>query len=407
MWKRLKMPGFRTGIVALMLLAAAGCNLNTPTDGTTETISGAPVVRIIAPLPNATYREGVSVPIQAQVSNAGADIDRAEVSVDGSIIQTFSEPNTSGAPAFSLTHTWTSEGAGTHSIDVIAFRADGTSSASAAVSVTVVTQTAIETEEPSPTSRPTTQPGGDTQTQQSAQQADTAEPTAVPASATPNTPQITTRQGINVRSGPGTNFNPPIGSLAAGATAPLLGRNPGGDWYKIQYYNAEAWVFAGLVDTSGDTSNLPVDAGPPTPAPTQPPPPTAVPATAAPQSSANLVAGNWRFDPPGDPSCNQTFNIFIDVANLGSTATTISGSIDIRDYRVSDGQALGSTIGGFPIIQAGQTVPIGPIPFTVSTYYAEQHRIVITINPNGAVPETTAGDNVKEIVYTLQKGSCP
>ena len=405
MWKRLKMPGFRTCIVALMLLATAGCNLNTPTDGTTQTISGAPVVRIIAPLPNATYREGVSVPIQAQISNAGPDIDRVEINVDDNIIQTFDAPNTAGAPTFSLTHTWAAAGAGTHSIDVIAFREDGSSSASVAVSVTVVTQGAIETQEPSPTARPTSQPGGG-ETQQPAQQANTAEPTAVPASATPNTPQITTRQGINVRSGPGTNFNPPIGSLAAGATAPLLGRNPAGDWYKIQYYNAEAWVFAGLVDASGDTNNLPVDVGPPTPAPTLPPP-TAVPVTAAPQSSANLVAGNWRFDPPGDPGCNQTFNIFVDVANLGSTATTISGSIDIRDYRVSDGQALGSTIGGFPIVQPGQTVNIGPMPFTVSTYYAEQHRIVITINPNGTVPETTTGDNIKEIVYTLQKGACP
>jgi len=407
MWKRLKMPGFRTSLVALMLLAAAGCNLNTPSEGTTQTISGAPVVRIIAPLPNATYREGVSVPIQAQISNAGPDIDRVEVSVDDGIIQTFDAPNTAGAPTFSITHTWAAEGAGAHSIDVLAFRGDGSSSASAAVSVTVVTQGSIETEEPNPTARPTSQSGGDSgQTQAPTQPPNTAEPTDVPASATPNTPQITTRQGINARSGPGTNFNPPIGSLASGATAPLLGRNPAGDWYKIQYYNAEAWVFAGLVDTSGDTSNLPVDVGPPTPAPTAVPP-TAVPATAVPQSSANLVAGNWRFDPAGDPSCNQTFNIFVDVANLGSTATTTSGSIDVRDYRVSDGQALGSTSGGFPIIQPNQTVNIGPIPFTVSTYYGEQHRIVITINPNGAVPESTTGDNVREIVYTLQKGSCP
>ncbi|MCC6614334.1 MAG: SH3 domain-containing protein [Anaerolineae bacterium] len=406
MWKRLKMPGFRS-LVALMLLASAGCNLNTPSEGTTQTISGAPVVRIIAPLPNATYREGVSVPIQAQISNAGSDIDRVEVSVDDNIIQTFDAPNTAGAPTFSITHTWAAEGAGTHSIDVLAFRGDGSSSASAAVSVTVVTQAGIETEEPSPTPRPTTDSGGSNQQQQAPTQPPAqSEPTEVPASATPNTPQVTTRQGINVRSGPGTNFNPPIGSLAAGATAPLLGRNPAGDWYKIQYYNAEAWVFAGLVETSGDTSNLPVDAGPPTPAPTAVPP-TAVQATAVPQSSANLVAGNWRFDPAGDPACNQTFNIFVDVANLGSTATTTSGSIDVRDYRVSDGQALGSTSGGFPIIQPNQTVNIGPIPFTVSTYYGEQHRIVITINPNGAVPESTTGDNVREIVYTLQKGSCP
>jgi hypothetical protein len=399
--------------VTLLLFIATGCNLNTPETEGVSAIQGVPVVRIIAPLPNAPYRDGVNVPIQAQISNAGPDIDRVEVSVDGSIIQTFTTPNSNGNPIFSITYTWAASGPGAHTIDVVAFRQDGSSSAPVPVTITVVSQSAVETPEVRPTGGSVGQtPSGvqqATRTPQQSQPSNTPQPTAVPASATPNTPQVTTRQGINVRSGPGLNFNPPIGSLASGSVAPLVARSPAGDWYKIRYYNGEGWVFANLVDVSGDITSLPIDPGPPTPIPptTAPILPTAVPATAVPASSANLVAGNWRLDPPGDPVCAQTFNIFLDVANLGSTATTAGGTIDVRDVRVADNSPQGSTVGGFPVIQAGQTVNVGPIPLTVSTYYGEQHKLILTINPGGVVPETSTADNVREITYTLQKGSCP
>ncbi len=414
MWQGLSRPGMRAFprvlSVALLLFGAAGCNLNTPVDGGVQAFSGTPSVRIIAPLPNATYRENINVPIQAQVSNAGPDIGRVEVSVDNTVIQTFDDPNSGGAPTFGITHTWAASGAGTHTIDVVAFRADGSSSPSAAVTITVVAQGALEQASPTPTRTSGDQSGGSGGANPTPRPpTNTPAPTEIPASATPSTPQITTRQGINVRSGPGTNFNPPIGSLAAGQTAPLLGRNPAGDWYKIRYYNAEAWVFAGLVDVSGDTSSLPIDPGPPTPLPPTPVPVVPVAPTSPPAatSNANLVAGNWRFDPPGDPVCNQTFNIFLDVANLGTEATISGGTIDVRDVRAADNSLQGSTVGAFPIIQPGQTIAVGPIPLTISTFYNEQHRIILTINPNGAVPENNRNDNVREITYTLQKGGCP
>ncbi|MBL8153115.1 MAG: SH3 domain-containing protein, partial [Anaerolineae bacterium] len=71
----------------------------------------------------------------------------------------------------------------------------------------------------------------------------------------------TANQGINVRSGPGLEYNPPIGSLAAGQSAVVLAINPKGDWYKIQYYDGEGWVGRMYVTTQGDISGLPVDHG--------------------------------------------------------------------------------------------------------------------------------------------------
>ena len=67
----------------LLVVGLAACNLN-QSQVTSTTVSGNPEVRIVSPLPNATYLEGVPVNIVANVSNAGADIDRVEVLVDGS-----------------------------------------------------------------------------------------------------------------------------------------------------------------------------------------------------------------------------------------------------------------------------------------------------------------------------------
>lgn len=87
---------------------------------------------------------------------------------------------------------------------------------------------------------------------------------------TPEGPMIrvnNTEGHVNVRSGPGTNFDI-IGDLPQGATAPAIGRSAGGDWIQITYYvtGNVGWVYAPLVDiTPGAT--LPIIAPPPTKTP--------------------------------------------------------------------------------------------------------------------------------------------
>jgi hypothetical protein len=80
-----------------------------------------------------------------------------------------------------------------------------------------------------------------------------------------------------VRSGPGTNY-PVIGGLAAGTSAPILGRDSTGSWYVIAYAESvKGWVSKLVSEYRGYTDALPVIAAPPLP-------PTAVPPTAAPTS---------------------------------------------------------------------------------------------------------------------------
>lgn len=386
-------------LVVLAVLLAA-CNLNQSQVNTTN-ISGAPTVRIVSPLPNATYLEGVPVNIVANVSNAGANIDRVEVLVDGSIVATLPQPNATGAAAFSVTHGWSAAGVGAHAIDVIAFRPDGSSSAPAPVNITVVNRNTQPTATTNTNAQTSATPRATATVSEGG-----ATPTTGSVSATPNVPTatISSSGGANVRRGPGLAFDPPIGSFAAGQSAEILAVNTNGDWYKVRYGGGEGWVYAQLVQTSGDMSRVPREAGPPVP--TQAP--TAIPlpaATTAPQTTANLVAGIVELN-PAQPVCAQTINIGFDVANLGQQATSASSTVSVQDVRVADGSVQGTTVGGFPVIQPGETFRV-TMALTVSTWYNEDHRIILIIDQNNAVPETNETDNRREVTYRLDRGSCP
>lgn len=222
----------------------------------------------------------------------------------------------------------------------------------------------------------------------------TATPTFDPS------PRATARLNANVRRGDSVIYEAFAG-LQAGQTAPIVGRSSlGTGWFLVQLPDGrQGWVSPSVVDVSGELNNVPFVEPPP------PPTPTPIPATATPSATVNLVAGNFRFDPT-TPTCAQTFNIFLDVANFGSTASP-SGLISVQDFRSVDNTMQGNTLGAVPSINPGQTVSVGPIPITISTFYDEQHRLVISIDPGNQIIETNKSDNSINALYTLAKGSCP
>jgi hypothetical protein len=100
-----------------------------------------------------------------------------------------------------------------------------------------------------------------------------ATPTPVPtAVSTPAVPvAVITGASVNVRSGPGTEY-PPVGSLVAGQTCTVIGRNQAITWWQLSCPGAVSggWVFGELLALAGPVANVPVvqTAPPPTPAPT-------------------------------------------------------------------------------------------------------------------------------------------
>jgi outer membrane lipoprotein-sorting protein len=83
----------------------------------------------------------------------------------------------------------------------------------------------------------------------------TALPTLDPAR-----PQLSIRLDltlVNVRGGPGTTY-PVVGGLNPKQIVAVTGKNEAGDWWAIDLAGQTGWVFAELVDFSGDPAAVPV-----------------------------------------------------------------------------------------------------------------------------------------------------
>ncbi len=120
--------------------------------------------------------------------------------------------------------------------------------------------------------------------------------------------------GVNVRSGPGTNFDL-LDRLDEGTIAAVVGKNETGDWWQIEYDKGEnglGWVADAVVDFSGDADSVPVAPvpGEPTPTPTITPTPT---------PTEPIIAGTIEVIEP------------INVRDEPSTESTVIGGLYLGD----------------------------------------------------------------------------
>jgi hypothetical protein len=263
------------GACAAALGALAACSLEyagppeRPLLVVQAPVSGPPVVRIASPSANDVVLQNVELVLQALVANAGSDIARVDLSVDGAVLQALASPNPTGEALFAVDTTWLASTPGPHTFSVTAFRADGTASNTASVTFTVVSSDAARLPEST----------GEAGIEAATTLIPAAPPDAALPAASPATPQpdeepaagsegTTTATGtfiqlINVRSEPGLGDNI-IGSFRPGDTAPVVGRNAAGTWYRVRYGSGDSggdgfgWVSATFVELDGDPSTLPI-----------------------------------------------------------------------------------------------------------------------------------------------------
>ena len=380
-------------LTAPCLLLLVACNLNMSPGAGANQISGPPLVEILAPLANSTYLEGVAVNVQARVSNAGVDLARVDFSVDGEVFDSQASPD--GGAAFSVNASWNAAGAGAHVLGVVALRNDGSSSAPASVTVTVIGQA------PAAGSAGDGAGGDDRPGPQDSPPA--SEPTAAPPTRAPapaaDRPMGRVLRGAYVRSGPDTRFAPPIGSIAAGDQVELIAINYHKTWYKIRYYNGEGWVFAALLEVSGPVEDLPETWGPPLPEPTALPPTTAP--TVDGGTAVNLVAGILRNN-AGEIRCNYGFRVELDVHNPNAVRSA-GGTVHFLDYSNPDGNLVTARAqGSFPPIEPGQTIS-AHADFSLNYHYNKEHTMRACINRQCGIQEPDVADE-NHFSYTLKKG---
>ncbi len=103
----------------------------------------------------------------------------------------------------------------------------------------------------------------------------TATPLAARERSTQDVAFVTTRGRMNIRSGPGTNYEI-AGTVGAGTRLAITGKNEAGGWWRVDFQGEHAWIYAPFVDaTNGETVEVVVTPALPTPAPA--PQPTATP----------------------------------------------------------------------------------------------------------------------------------
>jgi hypothetical protein len=102
-----------------------------------------------------------------------------------------------------------------------------------------------------------------------AAQAKLPSPQVVTVTGTPTGPIITILDEVNVRLGPGVDYDK-VGVLTAGQWAPAVGRSAAGEWIQIIYLGSPdnlAWVYTVLVRVDPPSAALPIVEPPPRPTP--------------------------------------------------------------------------------------------------------------------------------------------
>ncbi len=172
---------------------------------------------------------------------------------------------------------------------------------------------------------------------------------AAPAPAPSGPAQVTILQDMNVRTGPGTNY-PIAGPGPAGESAAILGRNADNSWVQVEYpltADKTGWVYAELVDISGDLNSVAV---------VQAPPPPAAPPPAAEQPAQEAA-------PPPPPAPSYMFT------PTGWFASENAGIVQFKGRIYDEG---GNLVNGFSVLADNGSFRVLSHPTGASHWYPDK-----------------------------------
>lgn len=173
---------------------------------------------------------------------------------------------------------------------------------------------------------------------------------------------------INVRSGPGTNYNT-ITTLQAGQQVNVVGKQ--GDWYAVEIDGVIGWVFSEVVSTSGNCDNLgsPEAATPTQTTTVSDTPPANVTASATPTATNTPPAGQptpTDTQPAQPPTATTAQNVQQPTPSYTPTATVNATSVFTATYTPTNTAAATQNI--LPNLTPTNTVTATPTPTATYTY---------------------------------------
>jgi CARDB protein/SH3 domain-containing protein/Big-like domain-containing protein len=312
-------------LLTTLLLVLSACNLSTqpptaePLDVPIPNTGGKPVVVITSPDSGSEVTVGTQVLVTATATDT-VGVTRVQLIANQQIVKTVSSEAPSGQNNFQAVLDYTPRQEGNVSLQVVAYR--GAIASDPAQVDIVVRATAAQvtaTIDLSGSSGPVIDPN---------------DPTC----------RALTNTGLNVRTGPATNYDK-VTTLAAGTVVPIIGRIADNSWWQIRFGVTIGWVNAPFTSVYGICTAVPVVVPPPTPTTTAvTPTPTLTPLptltrtplpTATPGTPDLVIAGIGGPTDVALPSSAVTYAITI--SNTGSGPSgSFANQVTLPDGTTAD-----------------------------------------------------------------------
>ncbi len=220
-----------------------------PSPAKTVVLDGPHLVINQAPPGEGLVFVSEAVLIQVIASDA-AGVARIELWANGRKVDELRNRLDRNVPSMTAAFRWSSNRPGTYALEVRAYNVAGVESAAPVARLQVIAEPETSTPQPSPTASRTSTPlPASPSPSATAALTDTPVPTPT-ATSTPSIVEAGINvPGLNVRSGPGRQYNP-VDQLSQGERAEVLGQANIGDgqWWKIRYSSGtdlfEGWISA-------------------------------------------------------------------------------------------------------------------------------------------------------------------
>jgi hypothetical protein len=209
------------------------------------------------------------------------------------------------------------------------------------------------------------------------------------SSPTPCVPTVVANSPINVRSGPGTAYDPPIGSLVQGGSAGVAGKSDDGTRWYIDFpagAGGHGWVSGSVVTASCIPTSLAIIAAPPLPTakpPTPTEPPTEVPTVVA---KPDLYVSEYTWSPV-PPHMGNSFHVRVGAYNQGNAP---AGAFTVEWWLTTTGSSPTCTWNVASMAaHGGRILECDYTPGGWNNAYPSQ----VVVDSGGTVDESDEGNN--------------
>jgi hypothetical protein len=229
-------------MIALWVLSACNLTSGPPTSelipGVTDIPTGKPSVTIVAPKTGDEFVVDNPVLVNASATDS-VGVTRIQLIANNQIVKTVSSESSGGDKNMNALLDYKPTTTGSVALQVIAYRGS-VASDPATVDITVRSNQAQVTA----TSQPV--------------------PDVPPINPNDPTCRALVNIGLNLRTGPGTNY-PRITVLNAGAVVPIIGRLGNNQWWQVRSGVTIGWIAAEFTTVYGICAGVPIVVPPPSP----------------------------------------------------------------------------------------------------------------------------------------------